>query len=85
MLSCSPSPFRDEVRIQSRLPDTGPLHLAVYDLSGRRVRSLRLEEGATSVVWDGHDRTGRPAPPGVYFLRAMRGGDVETGRVEKVR
>ena len=84
-LSCSPSPFRDQVRIQYRLPGIGPLHLAVYSPSGRLIRAFDLDADTGSLFWDGQDRTGRPASPGVYFVRVAREGSQQVGRVEKIR
>jgi parallel beta-helix repeat protein len=85
-LSCSPTPFRDRVRIESRIPAMGRMRtLAIHDLAGRRVRSLELAGPNGAVAWDGLDQRGRPAPAGIYFLR-LSGGDVEEfGRVEKLR
>jgi hypothetical protein len=80
-LSVRPSPFRigsGSLRIE--LPPgvrSGRLHL--FDTSGRRVRSLT--PGANGVArWDGADRSGRPVPSGVYFVR-MGNRDVAVARV----
>jgi flagellar hook assembly protein FlgD len=49
------------------------VHLRVYDVAGREVAQLvdgRLHPaGFHAVVWNGSDRTGRRAAPGVYFCR----------------
>jgi len=55
---------------------SGPLELALFDGSGRRVQTL-LAAGAGALTgrsllevgWDGRDQDGRAAPAGVYFLR----------------
>ena len=52
--------------------------VSVYDIRGRVVRELR---GEGSVVWDGRDRSGRDASPGIYFYRVKSGGDTATGRI----
>ena len=49
-----------------------PARLEVFDLAGRRVRTLTdgmLPSGATVVPWDGRDDDGAPARRGVYFAR----------------
>ncbi len=50
-----------------------PLHVAVYDLRGRRVRRLLDGEPVTAgrrlLQWDGRDQHGRRVPPGLYVLR----------------
>ena len=58
--------------VRFTLPTAGDHSLAVYDVAGRRVRSLssgRIEAGPREVLWDGRNEEGRPAPSGVYFYR----------------
>ncbi len=65
----------------SRIQDPGSqVSLAIYDLSGRLVRTLLDEPSNHStvrpwseVVWDGRDRSGRSVPPGAYFYRLSVG------------
>ncbi len=55
--------------------------LAVYDVSGRRVKNLLagVENHSTSgeVLWDGRDDRGARVPGGVYWVR-MSGGATAT-------
>ncbi|NOT33668.1 MAG: T9SS type A sorting domain-containing protein [Candidatus Eisenbacteria bacterium] len=65
-----PNPFRGETQVQFDLPAAGHVRLAIYDLSGRRVRVLRdgqFEAGAHSTPWNGTNSTGERVPSGVYF------------------
>jgi hypothetical protein len=83
-LRAAPNPFNPLTRITLRLPAAGDLTVAVYDLSGRLVRTLcsgRREAGAQSLVWDGHDNGGRASPSGVYLLRALGAGTLEFSKV----
>ena len=65
---------------------TGPAELSVYDLSGRRVRSLSSPAGPSgSVLWDGRTDAGADAAPGVYFIRYRQGGRESSTRVHLVR
>ena len=53
-----PNPCTHDTTIRFALSGSGPARLAVYDISGRHVRTLSegaLGEGAYSVVWDGRD------------------------------
>jgi hypothetical protein len=53
------------------LPTGGPVRLDVYDVLGRRVRSLAggdLPAGYTLEAWDGRDNQGRAARRGIYFV-----------------
>jgi flagellar hook assembly protein FlgD len=46
--------------------------IAVYDASGRRIRTLidgRLDAGRHTVLWDGTDDRGRRVATGIYFCR----------------
>lgn len=72
VLSCSPNPFRDYVRILFTLPEAGPARVDVYDLTGRCVRNLLNQtyaEGFQGVTWNGKDEEGEYVNPGVYFIR----------------
>ncbi len=68
-----PNPFHAELKIDWVLPIATAVDLAVFDLSGREVRTLAkgkwLEVGPHSLIWDGRRDDGRQSPAGVYFLR----------------
>jgi hypothetical protein len=56
----------------------------IYDLSGRRVRTIRdVPNGA--IVWDGRDEDGRLMRPGIYFLRVEAGGRSVVARVALIQ
>lgn len=83
-LRAYPNPFNPTTTLEYALPSAGFLDLAVFDLAGHRVRQLVHEQraaGSHSVVWDGHDESGRNAPSGVYFVRALGGGVLTTSKV----
>jgi hypothetical protein len=59
------------------LQNGGPVHVGIYDLFGRRVRTLLdgpVAAGATAVSWDGHGEHGAPTSSGIYFARATCAG-----------
>lgn len=67
-----PNPFNPSTRIAFAFAQTGPVRLAVYDVRGRRVRTLIegvLEAGEHHVDWDGRDRRGQRLGSGIYFYR----------------
>jgi hypothetical protein len=71
-----PNPFRESTAFTVSLAQSGPVHLTVYSLDGRRVRTLldeAREAGEYHVTWDGRDAQGSPASPGVYFVRLAAG------------
>ncbi len=55
----------------------------VFDVGGRRVRRLRVDErvGRSIVSWDGRDGAGRRVAPGVYFLALGAGGQLTSHRL----
>lgn len=80
----APNPFNPRTRVRFELSRPGFTRLAVYDLGGRRVRSLlarSLAAGEHEVTWNGRDDADAPVASGVYLVR-LRGDDfVETQRV----
>jgi hypothetical protein len=67
----------------------GPVSVAVYDLRGRRVRTLLgsayLAAGTSEIGWDGRDDRQRRVASGSYFVRAERAGHVACLRVVVAR
>lgn len=61
-----------------------PAEAAIYDLSGRRVRTLHsgpIARGLTTVTWDGRGPDGERVPAGVYVLRFSAGGQAAVARI----
>ncbi|MBN2169928.1 MAG: T9SS type A sorting domain-containing protein, partial [Candidatus Krumholzibacteriota bacterium] len=74
-----PNPFNPRTTISFGLPEAGPATLAIFDVGGRRVRTLvsgELGAGRHHVVWDGRGDTGRSLASGVYFYRLETDGQV---------
>ena len=46
--------------------------ITISNLRGQVVRSLKVEPGQTSAVWDGKDAQGRKSPNGVYLVKSER-------------
>lgn len=84
----SPNPFNPLTTIRFDLARAGSVRLEVFDLQGRRVRTLvddHREAGQHAVAWDGRDTGGAAMASGVYLLR-LRGADfAETRQVTLVR
>lgn len=67
-----PNPFNPATTIQYGLPEQSYVHLAVYDITGRKIVTLvntHCESGWHEVLWDGMDSHGRPVSAGVYLYR----------------
>lgn len=67
-----PNPTPGASRFWFALPDDAVVDLAIYDVAGRRIRTL--EEGLRSAgrheaSWDGRDDHGHESTSGIYFAR----------------
>lgn len=73
-LMAYPNPAPGLVRFSLTAPTRVALDVAVYDIMGRRARTLlrrEVDAGVHSVPWDGQDDRGRRLPDGVYFARLL--------------
>ncbi|MBK8229912.1 MAG: hypothetical protein IPK72_04835 [Candidatus Eisenbacteria bacterium] len=87
-LYLSPNPFRSRAALRLAVSTAGPADLAVYDASGRRLRTLRrgsLPAGVTWIDWDGSDDRGKSLPDGVYFVRAVTPEGTALERLTRLR
>jgi hypothetical protein len=79
-----PNPFRDMSNFSVSLGGPVPAEVAVFDLAGRRVRTVfsgTLPAGTTQMQWDGRRADGSPVPGGIYFYRLVMPDRVITRRV----
>ncbi len=72
----TPNPFAQGTALRFRTPSASQVELGIFDLAGRRVRTLVqawMGGGMHAVWWDGRDDLGRVLPSGVYLacVRAM--------------
>jgi len=76
-----PNPFNPNTTIEIGIPGPGGLvNLAVYDVRGRRVRTLidqHLEPGTYETYWDGRNDAGESLSSGIYFYRLSTPQGVE--------
>lgn len=85
---CRPNPFNPSTTIRLAMPESGSARLEVFDLAGRRVRTLltgHLDAGPHAVVWDGRDDHGLAAGAGIYLARLEAGGLWRTTRMTLVK
>jgi len=70
LLQNVPNPFNPVTSIQYRLPEQAHVLLSVYDILGRKVRTLVNEtrdSGTYSVRWNGTTDSGEAVGSGVYI------------------
>jgi len=83
-----PNPFNPSTRIPFELTRGGRVTISIFDVAGRRVRSLLDRDftaGTHQTGWDGRDDAGRLAASGVYFYRMQSGSHSETRRMVLVK
>ena len=83
-----PNPFNPWTRISFELAEAGPVALRVYDLAGKRVRTLvdgSAEAGVRSVDWNGRDDDGRRLASGVYLIRMESEHGAQSSKVALIR
>ncbi len=82
-----PNPFGHTATLQLSIAHAAPVRVAVFDLAGRRVRTLLdsvQPAGVRVLVWDGRGDAGVRMAPGVYVIRMVADGAVQSRRVQLV-
>ncbi|NNE43334.1 MAG: hypothetical protein HKN12_03930 [Gemmatimonadetes bacterium] len=77
-----------EIRFLARAGVTVPGHADIYDLQGRRVRSLRgslAGDRTVAFFWDGRTEAGKWTGSGFYFVRWRERPEAGTARVQLLR
>jgi hypothetical protein len=67
-----PNPFKDLTKIAFALPRECKVSLFVYNVTGRRVRTLideKMKPGDYNLKWDGRDNQNKQLSNGIYFYR----------------
>jgi len=90
-----PNPFsangtfgNPETKIVFQLSRPAPVELAIFTLTGEKVRTLTatpLAAGTHAAVWDGKDQSGNNLASGVYLYRLQIGAAQQTRRMLLVR
>jgi len=65
-----PNPFNPDTKIKYSLAADGPVTLSIYDVQGRRVRTLlneNLPAGMHEIEWNARDDQGQRVASGVYY------------------
>jgi uncharacterized Ntn-hydrolase superfamily protein len=77
-----PNPFNASTRIEFDCQSTSFVTLEIYDILGKRVKTLIHEErqaGAYSALWNSKDEFGQDVPTGIYFA-ALKTGSFQSTR-----
>lgn len=80
----APNPFTRQTRIDYQLPKASSVRLRVFDVSGRRVRTLvdgSQPAGFHTQNWDGSNDSGNRVAGGVYLYRLEAPGFTDTKKL----
>jgi len=88
LYASAPNPARAGALLRFSLPARGPITLAIFDVSGRRVRTVlegEVEAGAHEARWDGRDEQGRLANAGLYLCHLDAAGTRQSRKLVLAR
>ncbi len=83
-----PNPFNASTAIEYSLPGPGRVRLAVFNLLGRRIKTLidgPEAAGRHTVIWDGTNEAGMPVAGGVYIYEIKANGPAVRKKMVLVR
>jgi hypothetical protein len=72
-----PNPFNPATTVGFDLGSAGQARFTIYDVTGRRVRTLLkrgLPAGKHEIRWDGRSDTGHAVASGLYVVEMVAGG-----------
>ena len=79
-----PNPFNGETTIGITIKEAGSVNIAIYDLMGKKVKTLSdgmMAAGKHSLVWDGCNDVGVKLPSGYYLYRLEAGKYIQTQKI----
>lgn len=83
-----PNPFNPNTRISFTIPEAEHVQLQIFNVNGRKVRTLvdgSLEAGEHTYEWDSTDDAGRKVATGVYFYRLTAGDVTATKKMTLIK
>jgi subtilisin family serine protease len=83
-----PNPFNASTKISFVLSQSGDARLIIYDLLGRKVKTLvssYMESGSHEIVWDGTGDDGNDASSGIYLYKLVSDGKIQVKRMTLLR
>jgi hypothetical protein len=84
LLGNYPNPFNPTTKISCYLPEPTDVTIEIFNLLGRRVRTLVSEHRSTGfheVEWDATDDNGAPVASGIYLYRLSAGSIADTKKM----
>ena len=79
-----PNPFNPITTLRYDLPENSYVNVTVYDMLGRKVKTLinqTQDAGYRSVIWDATNDYGKPISAGIYLYQIQAGGYTSTKKM----
>ncbi len=83
-----PNPFNPKTNIQIQLPLSANVRLSVYNIIGKKVRTLadhQFNAGTHSISWNGLDDNGKPVSSGIYLYVMESNGYRDTKKMMLIK
>jgi hypothetical protein len=83
-----PNPFNPTTTIEYTLPRSGNVSIIIYDMLGRKIKTLvNMNQTAAQyqTLWDGTDDHNNPVATGVYFYKMETGDFADVNKLVLVR
>ena len=83
-----PNPFNPTTVLDYDIPENSFVNITVYDMMGRRVKTLvnaNQSAGFKSVVWDATNIVGQPVAAGVYIYTIVAGDFRQTKKMAFIK
>ena len=80
----SPNPFIGSTTLRIKIPSPARLMVQIYNTKGEAIWKTQTQvhaSGIATVQWNGTDNSGRRVAAGVYFIRAIVGAEISSGRI----
>ncbi|HIF28625.1 MAG TPA: T9SS type A sorting domain-containing protein [Candidatus Marinimicrobia bacterium] len=79
-----PNPFNPVTTLRYNLPENRLVNIIIYDMLGRRVKTLinqNQDAGHKSVTWDATNDFGKPVSAGIYLYQIQAGEYISTKKM----
>ncbi|HIN25813.1 MAG TPA: T9SS type A sorting domain-containing protein [Candidatus Marinimicrobia bacterium] len=79
-----PNPFNPVTTLRYDLPDQTHVNITVYDMLGRKVRTIlnqQQDPGYKSLIWDATNDYGKPVSAGMYLYQIQAGEYISTKKM----
>ncbi len=79
-----PNPFNPVTTLQYALPEQVDVHMAIYDLTGRKIRDWTIQgqtAGIYKIQWNSMDNYGNAVPSGMYIYRLIAGDFIKSNKM----